>query len=209
MGSSGAGKSTLVDIFLGLLTPSKGKLIVDSLEINDINLKSWQMNVSYVPQDIYLINDTIKNNIIFGSEIEKVDNNRLKLSIQQSGLGFFINDLPKGDETFVGERGVQLSGGQKQRIAIARALYHNRPVLVLDEATSSLDTITEKEIMKNVDESFKEKTVLIIAHRISTIKNCDHIYLIDKGKLIDEGNYIDLISKNDRFKLMADKSENK
>lgn len=203
VGPSGAGKSTLVDIFLGLLLPTSGDLFIDSNKLNKKNLKSWQANVSYVPQDIFLINNSIKNNIVFGNSDENIDEEKLNLSILQAELNLFIKDLPNGIETIVGERGVQLSGGQKQRIAIARALYQDRPVLVLDEATSSLDTVTEKEIMKNVNKSFREKTILIIAHRLSTIRECDYIYFIEKGKLVDTGTYEQLLERNIEFKKMA------
>lgn len=207
VGPSGAGKSTLVDIFLGLLSPTSGDLFIDSNKLNKKNLKSWQANVSYVPQDIFLINNSIKNNIVFGNSDENIDEEKLNLSILQAELNLFIKDLPNGIETIVGERGVQLSGGQKQRIAIARALYQDRPVLVLDEATSSLDTVTEKEIMKNVNKSFREKTILIIAHRLSTIRDCDYIYFIEKGKLVDTGTYEQLLERNIEFKKMASEKQ--
>ena len=188
---------------MGLLSPTSGDLFIDSNKLNKKNLKSWQANVSYVPQDIFLINNSIKNNIVFGNSDENIDEEKLNLSILQAELNLFIKDLPNGIETIVGERGVQLSGGQKQRIAIARALYQDRPVLVLDEATSSLDTVTEKEIMKNVNKSFREKTILIIAHRLSTIRDCDYIYFIEKGKLVDTGTYEQLLERNIEFKKMA------
>jgi ABC-type multidrug transport system fused ATPase/permease subunit len=206
VGPSGAGKSTLVDLFLGLLTPTKGQIIVDGTELNNFNMKSWQKKVSYVPQDTYLIDDTIQKNITFGSKFNKADKSdkeKLKTILTKVELNDFINSLPSGIDTAIGERGVQLSGGQKQRIAIARALYQDREVLVLDEATSSLDMIVEKEIMKNINDSFNEKTILIIAHRLSTIENCDYIYFIENGRILDVGTYKELVVKNDHFRKMT------
>lgn len=186
IGSSGSGKSTLVDILLGLLYPDSGTVTVDSKNIQE-NMRSWQDQVGYVPQDIYLIDDSLRNNIAFGIPENEVDGDRVDSAIQAAHLTDFISHLPQGLDTFVGERGVRLSGGQRQRIGIARALYYNPTVLVLDEATSSLDVATEKQIMKTVYELQKDKTIVIVAHRLSTIEKCDKLYQLKDGIVIKSG----------------------
>ena len=185
IGSSGAGKSTLVDIILGLLTPKDGFVRIDNIDIQS-NLRSWQDQLGYVPQSIFLTDDTLRRNIAFGLSEQKINNDLVKSAIKDAQLEEFINSLPQGVETIVGERGIKLSGGQKQRIGIARALYHEPAILVLDEATSSLDTTTEEGVMQAVAK-LRGKTIIVIAHRLSTVKNCDFIYRIDNGKIIDEG----------------------
>jgi len=183
IGGSGAGKSTLVDILLGLLTPTSGAVKVDGQDIQE-NLRSWQSRIGYVPQTIFLTDNTLRSNIAFGVPHEKIDENSLWRAIKSAQLETYINSLPQGIDTLVGERGVRLSGGQRQRIGIARALYNNPEVLVLDEATSALDTTTESGVMDAVRDLQGEKTILIVAHRLSTVDHCDYTFRLDNGKIV-------------------------
>jgi len=204
VGPTGAGKTTLVDIVLGLLTPQKGEFSVDGVKINEHNTLNWQKNLGYVPQHIYLSDDTIMNNIAFGIPDEKIDRETVEHVARISNLhDFIISELPNGYQTIVGERGIRLSGGERQRVGIARALYHDPEVLVLDEATSSLDGITESAVLEAINNVAKLKTVIIIAHRLTTVKDCDIIYLIDKGKIITHGTYDELMSSSASFRAMA------
>ncbi|WP_238761207.1 ABC transporter ATP-binding protein [Leptospira levettii] len=185
IGESGAGKSTLLDLILGLITPDSGDIKVNGNSIlKDPN--SWQRIIGYVSQNIYLTDDTLKNNIAFGIPDNQIDTNRVNESIQLAQLESFVNKSEFGIETIVGERGVKLSGGQKQRIGIARALYHNPSVLILDEATSSLDLNTESEVMDAINALHGQKTILIIAHRLSTLQSCDKIYRIENGMIFQD-----------------------
>jgi ABC-type multidrug transport system fused ATPase/permease subunit len=186
IGTSGSGKSTLVDIILGLLIPQQGIIEVDGINIHK-NLRIWQNQIGYVPQSIYLTDDSIKKNIAFGVSENEIDNQAVNNAIISAQLDEFINSLPLGIETLVGERGVRLSGGQRQRIGIARALYNNPTILLLDEATSALDLETETEVMKAVNALHGEKTILIVAHRLSTVSNCDWIYKLNKGVIVEQG----------------------
>lgn len=183
IGSSGAGKTTLIDIFLGVLQPQYGKLIADDLDISR-NLSTWQRQIGYIPQTIYLSDDTIRNNIAFGVDEDKLDEDAVLSALKQAQLYEFVQNLPEGLDTFVGDRGVRLSGGQRQRIGIARALYHNPEILVLDEATSALDTETETAVMDAINHLQGLKTMVIIAHRLTTIQNADVIYEIIDGKAV-------------------------
>ena len=203
MGSTGSGKTTLVDILLGLLTPDNGTIAVDQKEINQENLASWQKNIGYVPQNIYLTDDTIERNIAFSEFENTIDIERVKKAAIMANLDVFINTLPEKYQTFVGERGIRLSGGQRQRIGIARAIYHNPKVLVLDEATSSLDGITENAIMEAIQNLAHKKTIIIIAHRLSTLIECDIIHMLANGKIIDSGTYTQLIKNNKEFRKMS------
>lgn len=184
IGASGAGKSTLVDILLGLITPDTGEVKVDGKNIQE-NLRRWQDQIGYVPQTIYLTDDTLRRNVAFGLPSEQIDDAAVQRAIKAAQLEDFVTSLPDGLETLVGERGARLSGGQRQRIGIARALYHDPEVLVLDEATSSLDSDTENGVMKAVRALQGKKTILIIAHRLSTVDHCNRLYRIENGKLID------------------------
>ncbi len=195
IGASGAGKSTLIDIILGLLKPDKGKVLVDGIDIQD-DLRGWQDNIGYVPQSIYLTDDTLKNNIAFGISEKDIDDKAIADAIHQSQLKDFIKNLPEGVNTMVGEDGVRLSGGQRQRIGIARALYHNPSVLVLDEATSALDTTTESDVMETINSLHVEKTIIIIAHRMSTLKKCDCIYKLRNGAIVDQGVFSKIADTN-------------
>jgi ABC-type multidrug transport system fused ATPase/permease subunit len=204
VGTTGSGKTTLVDLILGLLEPEKGILKIDEIEITKKNIKSWQKNIGYVPQQIYLSDDTIASNIAFGENPRDINMEAIKRAAIVANLYDFIqNELPEKFETKVGERGVRLSGGQRQRIGIARALYHNPKLLILDEATSALDNLTELAVMDAVHNLNKEITIIIIAHRLSTIKDCDEIILIDSGKIVDRGSYNDLKNNSSFFKQLA------
>ncbi|EAH7177408.1 ATP-binding cassette domain-containing protein [Campylobacter coli] len=183
IGESGCGKSTLVDIIIGLLSPREGRMLVDKNELNMKNVKNYRQKIGYIPQNIYLFNDSIAKNISFGDE---VDEEKLQRVIKQANLEHFVKNLPQGVQTKVGDGGSNLSGGQKQRIAIARALYLDPEILVLDEATSALDTESEARIMDEIYKISKDKTMIIIAHRLSTITRCDSIYRLEHGKLFKE-----------------------
>jgi ABC-type multidrug transport system fused ATPase/permease subunit len=194
VGGSGAGKSTLVDILLGLLAPSRGTVCVDGDDIQP-RLRAWQDQVGYVPQSIFLTDDTLRRNIAFGLPDQAIDDAAIWRSVRDAQLEQFVNGAPQGLDTMVGERGVRLSGGQRQRIGIARALYRDPAVLVLDEATSSLDTATEQGVMEAVRALRGTKTVIIVAHRLSTVESCDRIYWLEKGSVIDQGEAMDMVSK--------------
>ncbi|EJE1346903.1 ATP-binding cassette domain-containing protein [Campylobacter coli] len=183
IGESGCGKSTLVDIIIGLLSPREGRVLVDKNELNMKNVKNYRQKIGYIPQNIYLFNDSIAKNISFGDE---VDEEKLQRVIKQANLEHFVKNLPQGVQTKVGDGGSNLSGGQKQRIAIARALYLDPEILVLDEATSALDTESEARIMDEIYKISKDKTMIIVAHRLSTITRCDSIYRLEHGKLFKE-----------------------
>lgn len=189
IGETGSGKSTLLDVIMGLLTPGRGKMLIDGVEIDADNRKSWQKRIAHVPQSIYLSDTSILENIAFGIPKEKIDADRAVKAAKQAHLHHFIEELPNGYETFVGERGVQLSGGQRQRIGIARALYKQAGVIVFDEATSALDDATEKSVMEAINSLDEDLTVLMIAHRLSTLKGCEVIYKLSHGRIIESGSY--------------------
>lgn len=203
VGASGSGKSTLIDILLGLIQPQEGSLIVDGITINEHNLRTWQNSIGFVPQSIFLSEGTISENVAFGLAKDLIDLTRVKKALQLAHLKDFIDGLPGGLNTKVGERGVQLSGGQRQRIGIARALYHETSLLVFDEATSALDGITENIIMEAIKEFQGQKTLVMIAHRLKTVKDCDQIYFMEKGKIVDQGTYQELVQRNEQFRNMA------
>lgn len=182
VGSSGAGKSTIVDILLGLLPPQQGKILVDGMDVYK-NLRTWQKEIGYIPQTIYLSDDSIRNNVAFGIEEENIDEQAVIAALKQAQLYDFVDTLPEGLDTCVGDRGIRLSGGQRQRIGIARALYHKPEILVLDEATSALDNDTEAAVMEAIDSLKGQKTIIIIAHRLTTIKNADTVYEVKDGKV--------------------------
>ena len=182
IGTSGAGKSTLIDLILGLLKADSGKILVDDFNISN-DISGWQSQIGYVPQNIFLTDDSLRNNIAFGIQKNNISEDQINLALKYSQLKELVESLPEGLNTIVGERGVRLSGGQRQRIGIARALYHNPSILVLDEATSALDTDTESNIMDSIKALKNDKTIIIIAHRLNTIEQCDYICKIEKGKL--------------------------
>lgn len=204
VGSTGAGKTTLVDLILGLLIPTRGEFKVDNQIIDEKNIRQWQKSLGYVPQDIYLVDASISENIALGISSEKIDQSQVEKCAQLAQVhDFIIEELPQGYQTQVGERGVRLSGGQRQRIGIARALYHDPEVLVFDEATSALDNVTEKAVIEAVNVLSHKKTIIMIAHRLSTVKNCDQIIYLEQGEIIDSGNYQQLIERNPKFRNMA------
>lgn len=204
VGTSGSGKSTAIDLLLGLLTPKEGHLFIDDIRITLKNKRAWQNTIGFVPQSIYLSEGTIAENIAFGLPAQDIDLYQVNKALELANLTDLVEKLPKGINTKVGERGVQLSGGQRQRIGIARAMYHKADVLVFDEATSALDGITEKIIMKAIHNFSGQKTIIMIAHRLKTVQKCDIIYMMEKGKIIDQGTYQELLQKNFKFKEMAE-----
>ena len=183
IGESGTGKTTLINILLGLLQPTKGEILVDGKKIKN-NLKGWQKMIGYVPQDVYIMDDTIKKNIAFALPEEQINKEQVISSIKKSKLEDFVSNLEDGMNTNIGEFGDKISGGQRQRIAIARALYRDPKVLIFDEFTNSLDLETEKNILKEVFNLKGKKTVIMIAHRLTTLENCDLIYKIEEGKIL-------------------------
>ncbi len=202
VGASGAGKTTIVDVILGLLQPSQGDILVDGVSIYT-NLSQWQRQIGYIPQSIYLSDDTLRRNIAFGLADEAIDEEALWAAVKAAQLSTFISGLPQGLDTIVGERGVRLSGGQRQRIGIARALYHNPSVLVMDEATAALDNQTEAGVMDAIQALSGEKTIIMIAHRLSTVMNCDRLYLMANGKVVAMGAYSELLEQSPEFRAMA------
>jgi ABC-type multidrug transport system fused ATPase/permease subunit len=203
VGATGSGKTTLVDIILGLLTPQYGNIKIDNVSITASNVINWQNNLGYVPQSIFLSDDSLANNIAFGVPSEQIDMAAVEHAARIANLhDFIINDLPGGYSANVGERGVRLSGGQRQRIGIARALYRNPEVLIMDEATSALDGLTEEAVIQAIRSLAGKKTIITIAHRLATLKDCDQIYVIDKGKVVEHGSYEDLKSFSSKFKAM-------
>ena len=197
IGASGSGKTTIVDLVLGLLEPQKGCLSVDGQRITAANRRQWQRAIGYVPQFVYLSDDSVAANIAFGVHPKNIDQKAVERAAGIANLHEFVtNHLAKGYETKVGERGVRLSGGQRQRIGIARALYHNPQVLIMDEGTSSLDNLTEQAVMEAVNNLGRDLTIILIAHRLSTLRQCDQIYLFESGEIKLSGTYDELISGN-------------
>ncbi len=191
IGPSGSGKSTLLDLITGLHSPDKGAIFCDNIDI-DTNKPGWQKKLGYVPQTIYLLDDSIKNNIAFGIEEEKINNTKVFESLEKSQLTEFINSLPEKENTIIGNNGIRLSGGQRQRIGIARALYSNPEIIILDEATSSLDMENEKKIMDDIDKFSKNKTIIIITHRLNSVFNCETIYVLNNGSIVEKGKFDEL-----------------
>ena len=194
VGQTGSGKSTLIDIVMGLLKPIEGTLKVDNAIIDNNNTRNWQSMIGYVPQEIYLSDASLKHNIAFGVDDEAIDLEKVKAAAKIAAIDEFIEtELPLKYDTFVGERGVRLSGGQRQRIGIARALYRDPEVIVFDEATSALDNKTEKDVLKAINNAAINRTVIMIAHRLNTLKDCDVIFKLDHGKLIKKGTYKEIV----------------
>lgn len=206
VGSSGSGKSTTIDLLLGLLTPDVGEIYIDNTCMTAMNKRAWQNTIGFVPQSIFLSEGTIAENVAFGLAKKDINLEQVKKALQLANMMELVQDLPNGVNTKVGERGVQLSGGQRQRIGIARALYNEADVLVFDEATSALDGITERIIMESIHNLSGKKTIIMIAHRLKTVQKCDIIYMMDKGKVIAQGSYQELIKNNIMFKEMAEHS---
>lgn len=202
VGPTGCGKTTLVDIIMGLLEPVSGQVLVDGKPVEDP--RSWQRNFGYVPQQIFLSDDSVAANIAFGVPEDERDQQAVERAARIANLhDFVVNELPEGYATTVGERGIRFSGGQRQRVGIARALYNDPDILVLDEATSALDTVTEDAVMDAIHSLMHTKTILLIAHRISTVRECDHICMLDGGALVASGSYDELLDGNSAFRAMA------
>lgn len=204
VGSTGAGKTSIVDIILCLLPPSEGKLSVDGTDLTEDMIRAWQKSVAYVPQDIFLTDSSITENIAFGTPKGEIDQSRIIRAAHISRLDRFIREeLPDGYDTIVGERGVRLSGGQRQRIGIARALYHDADLIIFDEATSALDNVTEAEVIAAIDDLPGDKTIVMIAHRLSTVRRCDRIIVLDQGRIVGFDNWATLIADNSTFQNFA------
>jgi ATP-binding cassette, subfamily B, bacterial PglK len=200
VGTSGAGKTTVIDLILGLLTPDRGKILVDDRDIST-NLPSWQRQIGYIPQNIFLSDDSIVRNIAFG--VAEIDEAQVWEALKAAQLAELVQTLPQKLDTLVGENGIRLSGGQRQRIGIARALYHQPQILIMDEATAALDNNTEREFMQALSWMSANKTLITIAHRLSTVKNCDYLYFFQDGQITAEGSYEQLLAKSLDFRLMA------
>lgn len=208
VGSTGSGKSTALDLLMGLLEPTSGSVLVDGLSITEKRRRSWQRNVAHVPQTIFLADASLAENIAFGVPVDEVDMNRVQDSASRAAIADFIEGHTDGYDARVGERGIRLSGGQRQRIGIARALYKRASVLVLDEATSALDHATERLAINSIERYGDELTVIVVAHRLTTVERCDVIYQFDGGRLVAEGTLEELLSGNSHFRQMADLVEN-
>jgi ABC-type multidrug transport system fused ATPase/permease subunit len=205
VGSTGAGKTTLVDVLLGLLQPQSGEIRVDGVAVTPDNMRGWQADLGYVPQDIFLVDASVSENIALGLPLDRIDQDRVRECARMAQiLDFIEGELPQGFKTSVGERGVRLSGGQRQRIGIARALYNDPAIIIFDEATSALDNLTEQEVMRAVAALSGQKTVIMIAHRMSTVRNCDRIAVLQKGRLTAVGDYDTLYKDNAAFRRLVD-----
>lgn len=202
MGPSGAGKSTLVDLLLGLVDPNEGRIEIDGTPISRVR-RVWQRHIGYVPQTIYLLDDTVRNNIALGVASGDIDDEHVWRAVRQARLAQLIERQPLGLDTPVGERGVRFSGGERQRLGIARALYRNPEVLVFDEATSALDVKTETEIANTIASLAGDKTVIIVAHRLTTVSRCEHVFFLDDGRLVDQGQLDGLLANNAGFRTMV------
>ena len=202
IGQSGAGKTTFVDVLLGLLQPEQGRVLIDGIALTNENINHWQKHLGYVPQQVYVSNDTPIRNVAFGIEAEQINHATVEKALEKANMLEYFRSLPKNLDTPLGENGRRLSGGQKQRIGIARALYNHADVLVLDEATSSLDVPTEGEITKAINALKGQQTIIAIAHRLSTLKSCDRILYFDSGKLVDTGTFDSLSQKYEKFDRM-------
>lgn len=204
VGGTGAGKTTAVDLILGLLSPDEGQLLIDGTPITRENRRAWQRTIGYVPQQIFLTDESVRSNIAFGVPKEEIDDAAVERAARIAELhDFVMENLPEGYDTMVGERGVRLSGGQRQRIGISRALYHDPNVLILDEATSALDNLTERAVMDAVHNLGHAKTIIMIAHRLTTVKDCDVILMLEHGKVIAAGSYAELFEQNIQFRALA------
>ena len=204
VGATGSGKTTMVDVILGLLEPQEGALKIDGQPITAANRRQWQRAIGYVPQHIYLADESVAANIALGVDARNIDQLAVERVAKIANLhDFVVDDLPQGYATTVGERGVRLSGGQRQRIGIARALYHNPQVLILDEATSALDNLTEKVVMEALNNLGHDITIILVAHRLSTVRRCDQIYLMERGKVKVQGTFEELTKTNERFRVLA------
>jgi len=203
VGPTGCGKTTVIDLLMGLLPATEGRLAVDGAAIDDANVVRWQRLVGHVPQQIFLFDDTVARNIAFGLPPERIDLAQVERAARLARLHDFVAGLPQGYQSVVGERGVRISGGERQRIGIARALYHDPELLVLDEATSALDNVTENAVLEALQTLAGRKTVVMVAHRLSTVKGCDLICVMDAGRIVERGSYDELIASSERFRTLA------
>jgi ATP-binding cassette, subfamily B, bacterial PglK len=203
VGTTGSGKSTLLDLMMGLLIPEHGEVLVDDMLLTLKNLSGWQRLIAHVPQQIYLADSSIAENIAFGMSRESIDFTRVRSAARQANIAEFIENSKDGYDTRVGERGIRLSGGQRQRIGIARALYKQAEVLVFDEATSALDSVTETAVMEAIGELNRELTVIMIAHRLSTVRRCDTIIELDRGQVVASGTFDELLVNSASFRKLA------
>ena len=207
VGPTGVGKTTVVDLLIGLLSPTSGAIEVDGTTLDADTRRRWQMNIGYVPQQVFLLDDTIRRNIAVGVPDAEIDEGALQRAAAMAHVDEFVAKLPTGYDTVIGERGVRLSGGQRQRLGIARALYRRAKVLVLDEATSSLDGIAESIIEEAIGDLGGKITVVIIAHRLTTVRHCDTIHLMEAGRIVAAGRYDELMRDNATFRAMARAAE--
>ena len=198
VGPSGSGKSTLMDILLGLFPDFDGDIVVDGVSRGE-DISAWQRSVGYIPQNVYLIDDTITRNIAFGVREQDIDLQAVKRAVSLAGLQPVVDSQPSGVETVIGDRGIRISGGERQRIGIARALYHDPSVLVLDEATSALDNQTERDVVDSLLSLSPAKTIIIIAHRLSSVRLCDRVYLMSSGRIVDAGTFEDIAGRHPDF----------
>jgi ATP-binding cassette subfamily C protein len=201
-GQTGSGKSTILDLILGLLSPTSGEVLVDGEPI-ETRLPGWLNSIGMVPQSVFLIDDTIRRNVAFGVSDKAIETGRVEEALKVAQLSTFVDSLPEGAETIVGEHGVRLSGGQRQRIAIARALYSDPSILILDEGTSALDSATESELMEALENASHDRTVIIVAHRLSTVQRADRIAFLDQGRIVDVGRFDELVARNANFRELA------
>jgi ATP-binding cassette subfamily B protein len=204
VGSTGCGKSTTMDLLMGLLIPISGLILVDGVPLDGENIRAWQRIIAHVPQNIFLADTTLAENIAFGEPLESIDMERVRQAAKQAKIAEFIECNPEGYNVLVGERGIRLSGGERQRIGIARALYKQAKVLVFDEATSALDNTTERDVMNAIEELGRDLTIIIIAHRLTTISRCDLIVELEHGKIVAQGTYEDLIARSPTFRKMVE-----
>jgi ABC-type multidrug transport system fused ATPase/permease subunit len=206
VGTTGAGKSTTVDLLLGLLRPSAGRILVDGRPIGDADLRAWQRNIGYCPQTVFLLDDTVASNIALGVEPAEIDATRLERAARTAGIhDFVVRELPEGYQTLVGERGASLSGGQRQRIGIARALYRDAPILVLDEATNELDLVTEARVLRGLRE-LGRRTLIFVSHRATVAAFCDRIAVFEDGRVVAQGDYASITSAGSRFRGLLEET---
>jgi len=203
VGSTGSGKSTTLDLLMGLLMPTEGELLVDGQSISGNRVRAWQQTIAHVPQSIYLADTTLAENIAFGVPRNAIDKDRVQQAARQAQIADFIESSPEGYQAYVGERGIRLSGGQRQRIGIARALYKQASVLVFDEATSALDNATEQSVMDAIEGLSSDLTILIIAHRLTSVRRCDTIFELENGQVVTQGTYEHLLERSPSFRRMA------
>ena len=202
-GGSGSGKSTLVDLLTGFYSPQRGRVLIDGVDLRDVDMHSWRAQLGVISQETFIFSGTMEDNICFGVDVEKRDLERMREAARISYADEFIQQLPEGYRTLVGERGVKLSGGQRQRLAIARAIYLDPPILILDEATSSLDSLSEQKVREAIELLHGERTVIVIAHSLATVAGSDHIYVIENGRLTEQGSHEELRARGGLYSRLC------